>query len=331
MNITSVFEVRGHARGGQGMVTAFDILAKVVSYTKNFEVQSFPSFGVERTGAPIQAFFRFSPDAILNRSNVYLPNLVVVFDEGLIEQNNVFEGLAENGIILINTENPPSFYQGKAKNIFTVPATKISIENKLGSKSLPIVNAAMIGAILKILGIGIQEAKEIIKKEVPLKPDANAQAAEMAFQSVLELTDATYLKPIATTKPVLAPSALPTVPYWDKPMSLNKTGNWRMFEPSHQNRLPPCTQNCPAGTDVREFVKLTGESKFTEAYQVIYQHNPFPSVCGRVCPHFCQQNCNRTELDAEVNIGAIERFLGDKNAKYKFKPVPIIQIGRAHV
>src|ERR1035437_9112521 len=192
MNITGVFEVRGHARGGQGMVTAFEILAKVFSYSKNQEVQAFPSFGVERTGAPIQAFLRISPDAILNRSNVYSPNLVVVFDEGLIEQTAVFDGLTENGIILINTDKHPSFYKGKAKNIFTVPATKISVENKLGSKSLPIVNAAMIGAILKILNAGIQDAIEIIKKEVPIKPEANAHAAEIAFQSAILYIDSSF-------------------------------------------------------------------------------------------------------------------------------------------
>ena len=100
MNITRVFEVRGHARGGQGMVTAFEILAKVFSYSKNYEVQAFPFFGVERTGAPIQAFLRISPETILNRSNIYTPNLVVVFDEGLIEQTQVFDGLANGGMIL---------------------------------------------------------------------------------------------------------------------------------------------------------------------------------------------------------------------------------------
>ncbi|HLG35482.1 MAG TPA: 2-oxoacid:acceptor oxidoreductase family protein [Bacteroidia bacterium] len=325
MNIKKVFEVRGHARGGQGMVTAFEILAKVFSYSKNYEVQAFPFFGVERTGAPIQAFLRISPDAILNRSNIYNPNLAVVFDEGLIEQTNVFDGLPENGIILINTDNHPSFYKGKAKNIFTVPATKISLEKKLGSKSLPIVNAAMIGAILKILDAGIDDAKIIISKEVPSKPEANSQAAEIAFQSVVGFTDSSFHKTIsANIKLTASPNGLLSVPYWDKPMSLNKTGNWRVFEPVYINRQPPCTENCPAGTDVRMFVKLASEKKFEEAYSVIYSHNPFPSVCGRVCPHFCQQNCNRNIFDEQLNIGAIERFVGDNNSSYHFNPSPIL-------
>jgi len=325
MNIEKVFEVRGHARGGQGMVTAFEILAKIFSYTKNYEVQAFPFFGVERTGAPIQAYLRISPKQILNRSNIYTPNLVVVFDEGLIGQTPVFDGLSDDGIILINSDNHPSFYKGKAKNIFTVPATTISLEKKLGSKALPIVNAAMIGAILKILDAGINEAaKEIIRKEVPSKPEANSQAAEMAYKSVIGFLDVSYIKAASTNNKAASTSnKLPAVPYWDKPMSLNKTGNWRVFAPEYVNRRPPCNDNCPAGTDVRKFVDLVTKKKFKEAYEEICKHNPFPSVCGRVCPHFCQQNCNRGSFDEQLNIGAIERFLGDKNSAYRVKSSPV--------
>jgi 2-oxoacid:acceptor oxidoreductase gamma subunit (pyruvate/2-ketoisovalerate family)/2-oxoacid:acceptor oxidoreductase delta subunit (pyruvate/2-ketoisovalerate family) len=326
MNIKGIFEIRGHARGGQGMVTAFEILAKIFSYRQNYEVQAFPFFGVERTGAPIQAFLRISPQVILNRSNIYVPNLVVVFDEGLIEQTAVFDGLAEGGMILINTDKDPSFYKGKAKTIFTVAATNISVSNKLGSKSLPIVNAAMIGAILKILDAPIADASEIIKKEVPSKPEANAQAAETSYQQVLEFRDPSFSKTVSTgTVKKGGPTiSVPSVPYWDKAMSMNKTGNWRVMTPEYLDRQPPCTNNCPAGTDVRTFVKLAGEHKFGEAYQVISAHNPFPSVCGRVCPHFCQQNCNRKGLDEEVNIGSIERFLGDKHAAAAVPPAPLI-------
>ena len=187
MYIKNLFEVRGHARGGQGMVTAFEILAKIFSFNYNYKVQAFPFFGVERTGAPIQAFLRISPDEILKRCNVYHPHFIVVFDEGLIAQVPVFNGLTNDGIILINTDKEPSFYRGKAKNIFTVPATKISLEQKLGSKALPIVNAAIIGAMIKILNAKIESAKKIIREEVPAKPDANVEAAEIAFHRVLHL------------------------------------------------------------------------------------------------------------------------------------------------
>ena len=111
--------------------------------------------------------------------------------------------------------------------------------------------------------------------------------------------------------------------FWDKPMSINKTGNWRVLNPKYVTKQAPCTSNCPAGTDVRMFVDQAAEKKFEEAFRTIYKHNPFPPTCGRVCPHFCQQNCNRAEFDGDVNIGAIERFLGDRGITDDVKPFDI--------
>lgn len=106
---------------------------------------------------------------------------------------------------------------------------------------------------------------------------------------------------------------------WKKPMSLNEALDGRALIPVYVTKQAPCTANCPAGTDVRLFIKLASEKKFADAYKTIYQSNPFPSTCGRVCPHFCQQNCNRAELDQCLNIGAIERFLGDYGLKTSIK------------
>ena len=90
------------------MVTAFEILAKVFNRMGDFQVQAFPAFGVERTGAPIQAFLRVAQHTIFNRSNIYAPHLVVIFDESLVEQVNVTQGLQKQGAILVNTERPAS-------------------------------------------------------------------------------------------------------------------------------------------------------------------------------------------------------------------------------
>ena len=121
-----MLEIRGHARGGQGMVTAFEILAKVFSKLDDSQVQAFPAFGVERTGAPIQAFLRIAKKEILNRSNIYNPHLIIIFDESLIDQMPVFEGLQKEGAVLINSERPLDAFKGFAKSIYTVPATAIS-------------------------------------------------------------------------------------------------------------------------------------------------------------------------------------------------------------
>jgi NADPH-dependent glutamate synthase beta subunit-like oxidoreductase len=114
--------------------------------------------------------------------------------------------------------------------------------------------------------------------------------------------------------------AVPSVSYGSKPMSIIKPVSWRVLTPVYVTKLAPCMTDCPAGTDVRLFVRLSSEKKFIDAYKTIYQSNPFPSTCGRVCPHFCQQNCNRNRLDESLNIGAIERFLGDYGLKNDVKP-----------
>ena len=258
-----MLEIRGHARGGQGMVTAFEILAKIFSKLGDFHVQSFPAFGVERTGAPIQAFLRLAKDEILNRSNIYNPNLIVVFDETLIGMVPVFDGLQEKGSILLNTEKPIAEYSGQCSSVYTVPATQISIDKGLGSKSLPIVNAAMIGAIMRILDGDPEIAKMIVTKEVPAKPEANAESMLLAYQGVLGLENKNeiLIESYHKTEPddihynieeILAaekdkPLEDLSSPSWVQPMSLNKTGNWRVLTPTYVTKTPPCTSNCPAG------------------------------------------------------------------------------------
>ena len=323
-----MLEIRGHARGGQGMVTAFEILAKIFSQSGEYQVQAFPAFGVERTGAPIQAFLRIAKHEILNRSNIYHPHLVVVFDETLIEMVPVFDGLRKGGSILLNTERSIKDFEEKADTVYTIPATKISLEKGLGSKSLPIVNAAMIGAIVRILNSDIESAKAVVSANVPAKPEANQESTFRAYNEVIGLDkeNTILLSSINSSTEELVESVskepedgkskinlneLPRVPFWSQPMSNNKTGNWRVLTPSYVEKTPPCSSNCPAGTDVRLFIRQASEKKFKEAYNTIYEHNPFPSTCGRVCPHFCEQNCNRIELDEGLNVGAIERYLGD--------------------
>ncbi len=315
MKRQDLIEVRGHARGGQGMVTAFEILAKSFSQLYGYFVQAFPFFGVERTGAPVLGFLRISDETILNRSNIYTPNLIVVFDESLIQQVPVFYGLQEDGMLLLNTEKAPSFYKGKAKNIYTVPATSISLEKGLGTKALPIVNSAMIGAIIKVLDSDLAIAKECIQQNVPSKHLANAEAAEMAYNSLQVFSGPIESQP--SSNGASTTSSIPSVPFWDQPSDINKTGDWRIVRPVYETREAPCIANCPAGTDVRLFIKQAANNEFDNAWDTIQTHNPFPSACGRVCPHFCQQNCNRKDYDDYLNIGAIERYIGDQGLTHK--------------
>jgi len=96
-------------------------------------------------------------------------------------------------------------------------------------------------------------------------------------------------------------------------MSVNDTGSWRNAEPHYIDHTPPCNFHCPAGNDVVKFLRLAAEGCYFEAWQTILQTSPFPGICGRICPHPCETNCNRETLGGTIKIAAIERFLSDIN------------------
>jgi len=90
-----------------------------------------------------------------------------------------------------------------------------------------------------------------------------------------------------------------------------KTGSWRTLRPIFKTKTPPCSEACPAGVDVRGFMSLIKQGLFKEAHALYMEENPFPSICGRVCDHPCQEACNRKAFDQAVGINALERFLAD--------------------
>ena len=92
---------------------------------------------------------------------------------------------------------------------------------------------------------------------------------------------------------------------------VNKTGSWRYIRPLYVDKTPPCNHHCPAGEDIVGYLALVREGKYKEAWELIKQENPFPGVCGRVCPHPCESECNREELGGAIAIHGVERFLAD--------------------
>jgi NADPH-dependent glutamate synthase beta subunit-like oxidoreductase len=90
----------------------------------------------------------------------------------------------------------------------------------------------------------------------------------------------------------------------------------------------PCMVECPAHNNVQGYVSLAAKGKFRRAIQLIKETSPFPSVCGRACPHPCEAGCNRDQIDAPVSIRAIERFLADQDRNSKDPYVPKIKEAR---
>ncbi len=75
--------------------------------------------------------------------------------------------------------------------------------------------------------------------------------------------------------------------------------------------ISPCANACPAGIHVQGYVALINQERYQEAYHLIYDALPFPSVCGRVCNHYCEQACNRSQLDEPVNLMGLKRYVAD--------------------
>jgi 2-oxoacid:acceptor oxidoreductase delta subunit (pyruvate/2-ketoisovalerate family) len=101
----------------------------------------------------------------------------------------------------------------------------------------------------------------------------------------------------------------------------NKTGSWRFLRPEFDEKTSPCSAACPAGEDIARIEMLSAQGSFKEAWEMILRENPFPGVCGRVCPHPCEGVCNRKEFDESIAIHAIERFLAETATRYDLKPI----------
>jgi len=188
---TLMVEIRFHGRGGQGTVLATILLAKAF-FQAGYYVQSFPLFGVERRGAPVEAYLRLDRAKILVRTNVYTPDHVVVLDHTLLAGADVTRGLKKGGWILVNApESPPELASFTRLNVAFVDATRIALEHRLGTRTHPIVNTAITGALARILGAPpLTAIAEAIREEIPGMVEENIKAAEAAY------TEATLLGPI---------------------------------------------------------------------------------------------------------------------------------------
>ncbi|WMW23834.1 pyruvate ferredoxin oxidoreductase subunit gamma [Methanolobus sediminis] len=177
-------EIRIHGRGGQGSVTAAELLA-VAAFADGKFSQAFPAFGVERRGAPVQAFTRINNEPIRLRSQIYEPDYVIVQDPTLLEVVDVASGLKEDGILIINSDfDADTFDLDTKAKIMTVNATKIALDI-IGR---PIVNTVLLGAFAGATGeIEPESIMEAVKERFPGKVgERNAEAIQEAYNMMKE-------------------------------------------------------------------------------------------------------------------------------------------------
>jgi pyruvate ferredoxin oxidoreductase gamma subunit len=185
-----MFQVRIHGRGGQGVVTAAELLS-VAAFLGGKHAQAFPSFGSERTGAPVVAFCRIADTPIRLREPVMAPDALIIQDPTLLHQVNVFGGLASGGFILINTAKSFAalglleFARGfRPERLLTVPATELALKHV----GRPLPNAALLGAFAALTGaITLDAVQSAIRARFAGKvAQANAAAAAEAHDIVLD-------------------------------------------------------------------------------------------------------------------------------------------------
>lgn len=184
-----MLQIRIHGRGGQGVVTAAEMLA-LAGFMEGHHAQAFPSFGSERTGAPVVAFARLAPHDIRLREPVLEPDVVLIQDRTLLESVDVFSGLRPDGYVLINSGSSAEelglgelvgrLPQG---HMLTIPATKFAME-KIGR---PLPGAGMLAGMAAMTGTMKLESviaayNEKFKGRVA---EANAEVARLAFDAVI--------------------------------------------------------------------------------------------------------------------------------------------------
>lgn len=302
-----MIEMTIHGRGGQGGVT----LAKLISsayFLRDKFVQAFGVYAAERSGAPIQAYVRVDDEEITNHNQVHKPDHVIVLDRTLISPR-VVTGMQPDGWLVLNSADPPAEFAEvfPGRNVATVDATGIAVANGLGTRTVPIVNTTIFGAVAKVLGLGLKDveaalamthfggpnvtsARQAFEKTIAKKEPGKARVGEKLVVSgrVASLLDGDV-------------GGMPTI----------LTGNWATRQPQRHQLTPPCNDGCPAANDVRGFVQAVAKKDYDEALRIILQTSPLPGVCGRVCPAPCMEACNRREHDEAVNTRELERYVAD--------------------
>lgn len=184
-----MFQIRIHGRGGQGVVTAAEMLA-LAGFMEGHKAQAFPSFGSERTGAPVVAFARLSSQEIRLREPVLEPDVVLIQDRTLLDSVDVFGGLKPEGYVLINSSQSVEALgledlarRLPAGHVLTVPATRFALE-KIGR---PLPGAGMLAGFAAMTGmIKLESVQAAYNEKFSGRvAQANAEVAALAYESII--------------------------------------------------------------------------------------------------------------------------------------------------
>ena len=161
-----------HGRGGQGAVTACEIIAEAAFLSGNFvDVHAYPSFGAERRGAPIQAYAKLSrKDKIWDRSQITNPDIIIVFDQTVFNPQ-IASSIKKNGIVIINSEKEPEYFVDKYNlsevKLFVADISSYSLEKDFTIDGAPVVNTPILGLLAKALpDLSLENLTKIITQRM---------------------------------------------------------------------------------------------------------------------------------------------------------------------
>ncbi|HVD00441.1 MAG TPA: 2-oxoacid:acceptor oxidoreductase family protein [Candidatus Dormibacteraeota bacterium] len=185
---TGAFQVRIHGRGGQGVVTAAELLS-VAAFIDGRYAQAFPSFGSERTGAPVVSFCRISDRPIQSREPIANPDALIVQDPTLLHLSDLLAGLDADGYLLVNSPRPPAELPLGAlghdldpNRVQSVPATEMALQ-RVGR---PVPNTVLLGGFAALTRqVSLESVLEAIRQRFPgAMGEANVIAATDAHDFV---------------------------------------------------------------------------------------------------------------------------------------------------
>ena len=177
-----MIEIRIHGRGGQGVVVASKLLSLAL-FEKGAWVQSFPTFGAERRGAPVAAFVRMDDSPITIRCSILEPDIILLLDSALLKEADPLAGLKPGGKVVVNALNPPEL-KGDV-SCHWVDAGRIASRLGLGTANHPVVNTTMIGAFAKATGlIEMDHVRVAFERMLGEDSRKNIEAALYAYRKV---------------------------------------------------------------------------------------------------------------------------------------------------
>lgn len=176
-----MIEIKFKGRGGQGAVSASEILGRAFFLEGKYP-QCFSLFGGERRGAPVVGFLRVDEQPVLLKCQIYHPDQIIIFDSSLIDETEILQELKPNGLILVNSHEGIDFLKTLRKfKIGLIDAGPIARSFGLGTT----FNTALLGAYVRLTNlVGLKTLAETIKAMAPAKKEENIQAAKEGYDRV---------------------------------------------------------------------------------------------------------------------------------------------------